>query len=256
MSFGSRLRELRENRALRQEDLGKLFTVGKSAVSQWENDIRVPDINIIVQLAKYFECSIDYLFGLSNDIHHNPNRSNMVKLPILGRVHAGLTLLAADNIEEYLYIPQYLSADFILKVSGDSMIGAGILDGDLAICRESEEPQSGQIIVVRRKPSGEYSDISLRYYFKEASQPVLKSANPHYPNSDYQAGGYKTVGHLVAIIRRGAPDYEIYTDYLTIKDNEEWLGVIETAAEYGLSPQDILSSVNVQAKILKRLKGK
>ncbi len=256
MSFGSRLRELRENRALRQEDLGKLFTVGKSAVSQWENDIRVPDINIIVQLAKYFGCSIDYLFGLSNDVFYTHNRSNIVKLPILGKIHTELPLLDNDNIEAYLDVPEYLPADFILKVSSDSMIGAGILDGDLAICKESEEPQPGQITAVRKDNCGEYSDISLKYYLVEDEQKILKAANPNYPAADYQAEGYKTVGHLVALIRRDAPGYEIYTDYLTIKDNEEWLGVIETAAEYGLSPQDILSSVNIQAKLLKRLKGK
>jgi len=256
MSFGSKLRELRENKGLRQEDLGKLFNVGKSAVSQWENDVRIPDTNTIVQIAKYFGCSADYLLGLDSRIFSNNDRLNLVKLPILGLVRTGLTLMAADNIEDYLDIPEYLAADFILKVRSDSLIGAGILDGDLAICRETAEPRSGQIIAARKDISGEYSEVGLMYYFDTGGQPILRSANPNYPDIDYHAEGYTSVGHLTALIRRYAPGYDIYTDYLTIKNKEEWTEVMETAAEYGLTPQDILSSVNIQAKILKRLRGK
>ncbi len=252
MSFGSRLRELRETKALRQEDLGRLFTVGKSAVSQWENDIRVPDINIIIKIARYFECSVDYLFGISDDRYYSS--SSMVKLPLLGQVHKDLLLLDKNNIQDYLDVPVYLSADFILKISDDSMIGAGILEGDLALCRASAEPKPGQIIAVRENTAGQFVEISLRYYFKEAGKAVLKSANPYYPDIDYQANSCTAIGQLASLIRLDAPGYEIYTDYLTIKDEEEWMGVIEAASEYGLSPQDILASVNIQAKILKRLK--
>ncbi len=250
-SFGERLRQLRENNNLTQEQLGKILNVKKSAISKYETDKISMNIESIKLLARHFDIPLSHLIDVETD-----SIKTSYELPILGRVHPDLPLLDNENIEEYLDVPKYLSADFVLKVSDDSMIGAGILHGDLAICRESEEPQSGQIIVVRRKTFGEYSEISLRFYFKEAKQPVLKSANPHYPDIDYQAEGYQPVGYLAAIIRRDAPDYETYTDYLTIKDQEEWLGVIETAAEYGLSPQDILSSVNVQAKILKRLKGR
>ncbi|KUG03204.1 sos-response repressor and protease lexa [hydrocarbon metagenome] len=249
-SFGERLRRLRENKNLTQEQLGKILNVKKSAISKYETDKISMNIESIKLLARYFDVPLSYLIDVDIDSIRTSS-----KIPFLGRVHTGTNMLAVDNIESYLAIPEYLSADFVLKVSGDSMIGAGILNGDLALCRLSAKPQPGQIIaVIQQNMTEEFSEIFLRYYFNEAGQPVLKSANPDYPDIDYQTNAYSSVGKLSAIIRLQTPDYEVYTEYLNIKNNEEWLGVIEAASEYGLSPQDILASVNIQAKILKKMK--
>lgn len=67
MSFGKRIKRLREDKGVRQEDIGKMFNVSKSAVSQWENDIRTPDMDIIIKLADYFDVSTDYLLGRTDD---------------------------------------------------------------------------------------------------------------------------------------------------------------------------------------------
>ena len=67
MSFGRRIKQLREEKGVRQEDIGNLFSVSKSAVSQWENDIRTPDMDIIIKLADFFDVSTDYLLGRTND---------------------------------------------------------------------------------------------------------------------------------------------------------------------------------------------
>lgn len=67
MSLGKRIKLLREEKGIRQEDIGKLFCVSKSAVSQWENDIRTPDMNIVIKLADYFNVSTDYLLGRTDD---------------------------------------------------------------------------------------------------------------------------------------------------------------------------------------------
>jgi len=69
MIFGKRFKELREEKGLRQEDVGKIFHVGKSAVSQWEAGIRTPDPNTIKSIAIFFGCSMDYLMGISNIRH-------------------------------------------------------------------------------------------------------------------------------------------------------------------------------------------
>ena len=62
-TFGSRLRELRENKGLRQEDIGDLFDFGKSTVSQWESGKSQPEYNILVKLAEFFDVSVDHLLG-------------------------------------------------------------------------------------------------------------------------------------------------------------------------------------------------
>ena len=63
MSIGARLRILREEKGLRQEDVGNYLAVQKSTVSQWENDVRTPDSATIVKLAKFFGVTTDYLLG-------------------------------------------------------------------------------------------------------------------------------------------------------------------------------------------------
>ena len=75
-----------------------------------------------------------------------------IGLPIIGRVAAGNPLLALEHIEDTCDIPPSLfspSADFLLRVQGDSMIGAGILDGDLLAVHKSAEARNGQIVVAR-----------------------------------------------------------------------------------------------------------
>lgn len=63
VEFGERLRELREDKGLRQEDVGALFGFGKSTVSQWESGKSQPEFKIVVKLADYFNVSVDYLLG-------------------------------------------------------------------------------------------------------------------------------------------------------------------------------------------------
>jgi transcriptional regulator with XRE-family HTH domain len=61
--FGKRLKQLREDNDLRQEDVGKIVNVEKSTVSQWESGKRTPDVETIMKLADYFNVSIDYILG-------------------------------------------------------------------------------------------------------------------------------------------------------------------------------------------------
>lgn len=252
--LGKRLAWLRGSTT--QEEVAHNVGISRARYSHYETGRSEPDATTLCKLAEYYNCSLDYLLGLSDVplVDRFPAERN-VKLPILGSIRTDLPVMAVENISGYLDVPEYLAADFLLRVNGDSMIGAGILDGDLALCKESKEFQSGDIVAVRKNISTKHSELSLKYYLDIDGHSILKSANPNYPDVDYLAEGYTAIGHLAALVRREAPGYEIYTDYLTIKDNEEWTEVIETAAGYGLTPQDILSSVNIQAKMLKRLRG-
>jgi len=64
--FGNRLKEVRIERGLRQEDIGNIVHVGKSTVSQWENNIHVPDLETVRRIANYLNVSTDYLLCLSD----------------------------------------------------------------------------------------------------------------------------------------------------------------------------------------------
>lgn len=244
-SIGERIRKLREDNSLTQEELGRILNVKKAAVSKYETDKISMNLDSIKILAEYFHTPISYLLDTETCTQSN-------KIPILKSIHTGFSIFTEDNIEDYLNVPGQLGADFALQVKGDSMAGVGILEGDYAICRSSRQPKNGQIIAARKDVSSEYSEVSLYYYFDVDDRPILKKANPHYPNIDYHEG-YTSAGYLVALFRAGVPGYEVYTDLITTSD--PWAEVMETASEYGLSAQDILSSINIQAKILKRLKS-
>jgi repressor LexA len=69
------------------------------------------------------------------------------KLPLLGQIAAGGPLLAEQNIEDELAVPENLRGDFLLRVKGDSMIEAGILDGDIVVVRRAQDARNGDIVV-------------------------------------------------------------------------------------------------------------
>ena len=82
---------------------------------------------------------------MTQDLSHN-----LISLPVVGRVAAGTPILAEQNAEETLTLPTSIVGDassFILRVRGESMINAGIFDGDYIIVKEQHEAHNGEIVV-------------------------------------------------------------------------------------------------------------
>ena len=101
---------------------------------------------------------------------------NVVHIPIVGRVTAGQPILAVENIEGTFPLPADLvrqDNDFMLKVQGESMIGAGILDGDFIIVRQQNEARNGEIVVAL---IGE--EATVKRFFKERTLIRLQPENP------------------------------------------------------------------------------
>jgi len=73
--------------------------------------------------------------------------AELPKLPLLGQIAAGGPLLADQNIEDEIAVPESLRGDFLLRVKGDSMIEAGILDGDIVVVRRAQDARNGDIVV-------------------------------------------------------------------------------------------------------------
>lgn len=243
--LGSRLKELRELKGLRQEDVANVFSYGKSTISQWESGRNEPEYEILVKLAEYFEVTTDYLLGKTN----SPNSTlNSNKIPLLGTIHTGLPILAPENISGYFSIPDSMQADFVFQVTGDSMIGAGILDGDYAICRLSDSPQTGHIILAL-KDVGSKSEAVLKYYFNDGA-PKLKAANPAYADLDYNQG-YHCAGMMIGLIRKDSPTYHQYNEYSVSNESNEWTEVMALAARAGIKPQHLKSHIDMLIEMLK-----
>jgi len=100
----------------------------------------------------------------------------LVSLPIVGTVTAGLPILAVENIDDSLALPKTILPDgdcFVLRVMGDSMINAGLYDGDLAIVKKQENANNGDIVVALLD-----DEATIKRFFRENSRYRLQPENP------------------------------------------------------------------------------
>ena len=101
--------------------------------------------------------------------------SAVVQVPVLGHVTAGLPILAEENLDDYIPLPEAMLGDgehFILQVHGDSMIEAGILDGDRIVVRRQEEANNGEIVVAMVEDSA-----TVKRFYKENGHFRLQPEN-------------------------------------------------------------------------------
>ena len=97
-------------------------------------------------------------------------------VPLVGRVTAGEPILATENIEEYMALPSFFVRDensFVLSVKGESMIGAGIYDGDFIIVRKQNYADDGDIVVAMIEDSA-----TVKRFFTEGKRIRLQPENP------------------------------------------------------------------------------
>ncbi|NOX35915.1 MAG: transcriptional repressor LexA [Calditrichaeota bacterium] len=122
--------------------------------------------------------------------------AEVVELPLIGRVSAGFPILAEENIEDTVVIPRRLIRTegryFVLRVQGDSMVNAGILNGDLVIVRSTRQAEPGSIVVALVG-----DEVTVKRLIVQGNRKYLKAENPAYPDivpeSEWQIQG-KVVG--------------------------------------------------------------
>ncbi|MCB1317926.1 MAG: transcriptional repressor LexA, partial [Leptospiraceae bacterium] len=122
----------------------------------------------------------------------------IINIPLVGRVAAGMPVLAEENIEEYLAFPRTMVPDggvFALRVTGDSMKNAGIFDGDVAVIQKQETALNGEIVVALIE-----DEATLKYFYKEKKRIRLEPANENY--KPIFANDALILGKLVGIYRQ------------------------------------------------------
>lgn len=125
--------------------------------------------------------------------------TNEYELPLIGSVAAGLPIEAIENVESYITIPEVLmrkKPTFLLRVRGDSMIDAGILDGDLIAVRKTNTAEVGQIIVARID-----DEVTVKRLERQGSKAVLQPANDFYKPIILNAEDLAIEGQFVGLIR-------------------------------------------------------
>ncbi len=123
-------------------------------------------------------------------------------LPLLGQVAAGQPLLAEENVEEYVGVPELAGGDqgeYLLRITGDSMIDAGIHDGDHVTVRTQDTARDGEIVVAL---VGEDSEATVKRFFKEKDHIRLQPENEaHEPIRSQEVA---VLGKVVGVMRRVA----------------------------------------------------
>jgi repressor LexA len=102
---------------------------------------------------------------------------NVARLPLLGQIAAGGPMLAEENIEEYLAMPASTKGDFLLRVKGESMIDAGILDGDLVIVQRAQDARNGEIVVALAGDDESADEATVKTFYREGKRVRLQPEN-------------------------------------------------------------------------------
>ena len=122
-------------------------------------------------------------------------------VPLIGRIAAGLPISAIQQDEGYVNAPDGLSEGdehFALTVQGDSMIDAGILEGDIVICRRTDTASTGDIVVAL--VDGE--EATLKRLRRKGASVALEAANPAFETRIFGPDRVQVQGRLVALVRR------------------------------------------------------
>jgi repressor LexA len=103
--------------------------------------------------------------------------AELPKLPLLGQIAAGGPLLAEENVEDEIAVPESLRGDFLLRVKGESMIEAGILDGDVVVVRRAQDARDGEIVVALAGDDETVDEATVKRFFRESGRVRLQPEN-------------------------------------------------------------------------------
>jgi len=122
-------------------------------------------------------------------------------VPLVGDVAAGTDVLAAENVEELVPVPSDLTGEgplFMLRVRGDSMVDAGILDGDFVVVRSQPEARDGEVVVAGIP--GE--EATVKTFRRKGRKVVLEPANARLSPMEFPADEVQVFGRVVSVLRR------------------------------------------------------
>ena len=208
-TLGQRLRRLMQERNYTYEQLGELVGITPQSLNRYVLGQREPKASALSAMA--LKLNVDPLWLQGYDVPRIrieppagmiPVRPEFA-IPILGVIRAGEPILASESIEGYA-AADVPSPDehFYLRVIGDSMINAGIRDGDLVLLRQQNTAENGQIVACLL--NGE--DATLKRFRAQKGMVILQPENPAYepriiPMSDFDNGLARIVGVAVKLVR-------------------------------------------------------
>ena len=207
--FSQRLSSLLSETDETVYSLAEKLSLSASTISRYANGKMIPKIPTVYSMAKIFHVNPNWLMGYNVEKEETEDHSfpsyvtnlspmpPMKKIPLLGEIACGEPILAEENISDYIDVPGHIKADFSLTCKGDSMIDAGIKDGDIVYIRQQPTIENGQIAAVLI----DNNEATLKRVYVNKDHIILQSANSAYPPMVY--GGnipVKILGKAVAFI--------------------------------------------------------
>ncbi len=195
MRIGLYVKQYRERHKLSMQEFADKAALSKGYISMLEkgkhpqnNREIIPSIETVNKIANAMNLSIDELLAKIDgnqkiDIsHERPLPSNIITpsahaVPILGTICAGSGVYCEENFEGYFFVDRTIKADYCLKVKGNSMIDAGIYDGDVAFIRKEFDYEDGEIYAVCW---GAEESASLKKLYKVDNRIMLQPCNAEY----------------------------------------------------------------------------
>nr|DAW14090.1 MAG TPA: Repressor protein CI [Caudoviricetes sp.] len=172
MDFAKRLKELRVSRGLTQDDLARELKLVKSSISMYENGKRKPSFEVLEAIADYFNVNMDTLYSSAPVFV-----PSLKRVPMLGYAAAGQPLENLDGQDTYyVETDSRYAVDFCITVRGDSMINAGINDGDIVFVKAQPEVPNGKIACVEI----DNERVCIKRFYKTDTGVMLVSENPKY----------------------------------------------------------------------------
>ena len=203
---GQRIKKLRKEKGLTQEQLGNLLGVKKSAISKYENN-RVENLKkeTIQKLSEIFEVPATYFLGI--DETNQPTITNSITIPLYNDISCGTGIFVDDNIDEYIALPESLltlnKEYFCQYASGDSMIDENINPGDLIVFEKCNHLKNGDIGCFTL----EDNIATCKKFYQDDDnqciilQPANSSYSPLIINYENQ-NGFRIIGKLSLVINK------------------------------------------------------
>lgn len=201
MGIPDNIKRLRVTHGLTQSELGKIAGVSDKAIWTWENGTAEPRMGAIQKIADHFNIKKS---DLIEDHSSNPDLTGVTNIsfpasrpiPILGDICAGEGTWCEENFEGHFFIDSSVKADFCVRVRGDSMIDAGIRDGDLAFIKRTYDYKDGNIYAVRINSDCE---AVLKKVFWQDDTIVLNPCNAEYKPIVTDSEGVSVVGECIGV---------------------------------------------------------
>lgn len=182
MAIADNIKKVRERYGLSQVELAEIAGVTDKAVSTWENGINEPRMGAIQKIADHFgllKSNIIEDGGMDSVLNAFSHPSiipinEMRSIPMLGLAPCGTPIVAIEEHEQ-VQIPAWMKADFAVTAIGDSMVNAGIEEGDIVLCMEQPVVENKQIAVIMNA-----DEVTLKRFHQQGKTAFLLPENPAY----------------------------------------------------------------------------